>query len=399
MADNGRIICIAGAGIAGLTLALALAKKGVESVILERNETVQEFGAGLQISPNAYRALAAIGLADAISAVSFQPEGIDVLPFAGREPIVTLVLGTEIGQRFNAPYSVMHRADLATTLHDACKREPGIEILFGIEAFSIKDTDQGLTVSYKPTAGAETQLEAHAFVGADGVNSATRTKILDGPQAEYSGYVAWRTLVDIESLSGVLRPDHTSLMMGPGFHAIAYPLPHRGNFNIAVFTPEKLSVAFGIREEPHLPVDIAGDPRLKAIFDVTESWRHWPLAAVRLPKWHRGSVGLIGDAAHAMLPFQAQGAAMALEDAVILAELLSVQERAENAFNMYYAQRNRRVTRVADASKRNARIFHLSGIAGKARNAFMKMQGDHFHFRQYDWLYQYDPASPTGPAR
>lgn len=388
-----RTFHIAGAGIAGLTLALALAKHGARVTVLERNDSVQEFGAGLQISPNARRALNTLGLDDAIRAVSLEPEGIDIYPFGHKKPLTTLELGRAARERYGVPYAVMHRADLVDTLFSACKRFANIDIRFNIRNFDVTTSSKGTTLTIDAPEQKSSTAHAFAFIGADGVGSHTRTKILGGTEATYSGYVAWRTLIDIGKLAPEFSTAHTSVMWGPGFHAVAYPLPHRGQTNIALFVKESMSVAFGIRETPNLPKLVQHDPRFAKILQSTDVWTHWPLAAVKTPRWHQGPIGIIGDAAHAMLPFQAQGAAMAIEDAVILAQLLMTEQTGETAFQRFDEIRRERVTRTAAISATNGRIFHLHQPFSLGRNLVVKLQGKTGHFTRLDWLYAYDPAS------
>src|SRR3569623_3535262 len=235
----GRTIYIAGAGIAGMTLALALAKFGATVVVLERNPKVQEVGAGLQLSPNAHRVLNQLGLDKAISARSFEPESIDVYPYRAQSPVVSLELGAIMRERYGVPYSVIHRADLADILYRACKRFANIDLLFGVRNFDAVNHARGTSLVIDEAAGTSRSARVHALVGADGVRSETRTRVLNGPAATYSGYVAWRTTISMDLLKGVLAPDRTTLLFAPGYHAVCYPLPSRKVFNIALFSKEK----------------------------------------------------------------------------------------------------------------------------------------------------------------
>ncbi len=388
-----RNIYIAGAGIAGLTLALALAKLGARVTILERNDAVQEFGAGLQISPNARRALNALGLDKALRQVAFEPDGIDIYPFGHERPLTSLVLGETARERFGLPYAVMHRADLAQALFKACKPFANVDMQFGIRDFSVTNTADGVSIVIDKPGGDKQPVKANAFIGADGVGSHTRTALLSGGEASYSGYVAWRTLVDLDALSPGLSTTHTSLLWGPGFHAVAYPMPHRDKINIALFAREPLSLGFGIRPAPNLPSKARRDPRFASILERADEWTHWPLAAVSTPRWHMGRIGLIGDAAHAMLPFQAQGAAMGIEDAVMLAPMLMAESNAEAAFEQFETARRARVTRVAAMSEANGRVFHMRRPLSLARDAVVRLQGPTGHLKRLGWLYDHDPVT------
>jgi salicylate hydroxylase len=395
MSGSGRTIYVAGAGIAGLTLALALAKFGATVVLLERNKQIQEVGAGLQIGPNARRVLNQLGLDRQVQARAFEPSGIAVHAFRTRKPLVTLTLGHEFAKRFDTPYAVMHRADLADILFKACKRFANIDVLFGVRAFDVVSHARGISVIVDEAAGNARSTSAFAFVGADGVGSRSRTTVMGGPPAAYSGAVAWRTTVPMSALEKVLPVDRVTLLMAPGYHAVCYPLPYRKQFNVALFAKVKEDVAFGDDppRAPKLPWALLRSPQFDAIMAAAEdTWGFWPISTVETDTWQSGGIGLIGDAAHAMLPFQAQGAAMALEDAAILAPLLMTEPAAESAFARYEAIRRPRVERVRKLSASNAMAFHMEWPFSIARNAVIRMQGPTGHFKRLDWLYGYDPS-------
>ncbi|MFD1942042.1 FAD-dependent monooxygenase [Paradevosia shaoguanensis] len=387
---GGRSVYIAGAGIAGLTLSLALAKFGARVAILERQKTVQEIGAGLQISPNARRVLNRLGLDKAISAVSFEPEGIDVYGFRAARPMVTMELGEAARSRYGAQYAVMHRADLADVLHKATRRFANIDIAFETLSFEVETQARGVIVAHAQAGAEPRQGRAFAFVGADGINSMTRTVLLGGSTPEWTGRLAWRVLLEMSELKGLLNLNRTSVLLGPNFHAVCYPLPHRNKVNVVVFAKDRLETE---RVAPALPGGALDDERIAAIVTAGAGrWGYWPVGSVHTDHWHKGPIGLLGDAAHAMMPFQAQGAAMAIEDAAILAPLLMTEPSAEIAFERYEGLRRYRVDQVANLSAANGRAFHMRFPASLARDAVIRMQGPRGHFRRLDWLYGYDPA-------
>ncbi len=401
MSGSGRTVYIAGAGIAGMTLALALAKFGATVILMERNKSVQEVGAGLQISPNARRVLNHLGLDKQIAARSFEPTGIDVHPFRARAPLTTLELGPAVKERYGTAYAVMHRADLADVLFRACKRFASIDMLFGVRAYDVVSHARGITVTVDEADGKSRSARAFGFIGADGVNSHTRTQIMGGPEAIYTGAIAWRTTLNAAMFKGAIAPDRTTVLMAPGYHAVCYPLPHRKQFNIALFAKEKAEQVFGASppKEPTLPWAALRSPQFDAIMEAAKgAWGFWPLFTVETDIWHDGGVGLIGDAAHAMLPFQAQGAAMAIEDAAILAPLLMTEPTAESALQRFVALRRTRVQRVEALSKSNGFAFHLEWPFTLARDAVIAVQGRRGHFRRLDWLYGYDAAPESGIA-
>ena len=387
-----RTIYIAGAGIAGLTLALGLAKFGLQVVVLERNSEISAFGAGLQISPNARKVLDSLGLGEAIAEKSFAPEGIDILPDGRSEPLQTLVLGSEIADRFGAPYAVMHRADLVEILFAAARRFANIDVVFGVSDIAVHSEGPAVTVTAEEPDGKTRRAQPFSFIGADGVRSQTRTHVLGGPEARYTGKVAWRALVEPDQLAGSVRLDRTSLLLGSDFHMVVYPLPHRNAVNLALFTQEAQS-DLGVLDQRAPRIRSKRNRRLASILDaVGDRWTPWVLSTVELDSWHKGAIGLIGDAAHAMLPFQAQGAAMAIEDAAVLAPLLAASPNADHALTRFFALRHQRVRRVQDVSRSNGKVFHMRFPLSLARNAVIGMEGSRGHFKRLDWLYGYDPG-------
>ncbi|WP_137152319.1 FAD-dependent oxidoreductase [Devosia sp. FKR38] len=399
MPDTGQTFFIAGAGISGLTLALALAQRGGRVTVLERNERISEFGAGLQISPNARRVLDRLGLDSAVAGVSLEPTGIDLFPQDATTPLTTLALGPAMRSRFGAPYVVMHRADLVETLYQAARRDRAINVLFGVRQWDVVSHARGVSVSIDTADGEARTSRGKAFIGADGVHSQTRRQVLEGPDARFGERVAWRTLLPFDAVRAQLGLDRVTVLFAPDYHVVCYPLPHRGQVNIALFVhgPASVDKAGSV---PALP-GTRRNPRLAAILAAAgNSWTPWPLYTVTTPVWHRGHIGLIGDAAHAMVPFQAQGAAMGIEDAAVLAPLLLDTDDAEAAFARYAAIRQPRVSRVARTSLNNGRIFHLGWPMSKARDSVIVAQGPTGHLNRLSWLYGHDAqAADTASSR
>ncbi len=392
MPARGRSYIIAGAGISGMTLALALAKFGATVVVLERHANVQEFGAGLQISPNARRVLDQLGLDAEMTRTSFEPEALDTYPQGRRKPLVSMELGGLMRERFGAPYAVMHRADLANVLYKACRRFANIDLIYGVRNWDVESHARGASVAVDEASGQSRTTRADGFIGADGVHSHTRQAALSGPAAHFHNRIAWRVLVPTDSVSSQISLERVSVFFGAGFHLVCYPLPHRGQVNLALFTKAKSPHAGD--SQPHL---IRPGAKVAAIMAAASGrWTPWPMYSVDTPVWHKGNIGLIGDAAHAMLPFQAQGAAMGIEDAAVLAPLLIRSDNAETAYARYAAMRQPRVRKVAALSATNGRIFHLPWPLSMGRDLVMAQQGPRAHLARLGWIYEHD-ACDFGP--
>ncbi|NOZ32313.1 MAG: hypothetical protein GXP01_04385 [Alphaproteobacteria bacterium] len=393
--DPERTVYIAGAGIAGLTLALCLAKFGFTVVVLEREKAPLPFGAGLQISSNARYILNLLGLDKAVSRASFEPEALDIYPFGRPTPIQSLRFGQTALRRYGVPYATMHRADLAEVLLTAAKQHTSIALYYGVGDTEIVEHSLGISAQVQLADHTLRTVRPFAFIGADGVHSHTRTRLLNGPPARYTGLVAWRALVPRGVLENLVAPDRTSLMFGPGTHIVIYPLPAHEKFNVVMFTKVAKKHLGDAKRMGHPRLDryyVRRCELVRTLFSaIGDNWTTWPLNAVQTDTWYRGPVGLIGDAAHAMLPFQAQGAAMAIEDAALLASELHRAAKPHTAFSRYEALRRPRVERVARISARNGTIFHLPGPLCYARDRVVAGRNPVTHFSSLDWLYAYDP--------
>ncbi len=391
-----KTVYIAGAGIAGLTLALALAKLDVRVVVLEKTAELQIEGAGLQISPNARKVLDRLGLDEALRKHGFSTDAIDIYPFKRATPLISLTQGATVEQRFGAQYMVIHRADLAQVLMSACQQHANIEFQFGVQGFDMEAHQKGLSLTIEQRKGQFHNVRPFAFIGADGVHSETRRRILDGPDAVYSGYMAWRALIPASMMKDQINFNHTSLMWAPGYHIIAYPHPERHVVNIALFSKEDITGYAQSRkvQSPLIPKIGFSCKRTKSIIYAAEGgWKKWPLYAAKTSTWHKGPIGIIGDAAHAMLPYQAQGAAMAIEDAGELAPLLANEDSATDALAKFQSLRQQRVNRVVKTSARNGEIYHMSWPFSIARDIVVSLQGPTAHLKRLEWLYGYEAAN------
>lgn len=376
---SGRVE-IAGAGIAGLTTALFLARAGFEVDVAERALSLEPVGAGLQLSPNATRLLDRLGLLPALQAASVAPEAIELRDARNLKPLASVTLGDFAARRWGAPYLVIHRGDLQGILLDATLREPQISIRFGSEI--------------------DPATKADLTIGADGVWSTMRARIPGTSPASFSGHVAWRALVEachsaFANLTAHLSPNSVSALLAPSFHLVAYPVRQGQALNLVAIMPGKAGAegwSQGVADMAPLPNDRSG--ALRDLLSGVGDWTRWPLHAVNPSgKWGEASGFLVGDAAHAMTPYAAQGAAMAIEDGAALAATLIASSDIASALARYEAVRRPRLARVAARARFNRFVWHAAGPIAIARNLALKTRDPQRLAADFDWLYGHDASA------
>jgi salicylate hydroxylase len=390
-------IVIAGAGIGGLTAALAVAQAGRRVHLIERAAKIEEVGAGFQIAPNAGRALARLGLEEALSAVALEPQGINVR--RGRDGAVLARLDvSDVRAQWGAPFRVFHRADLQQVLLQAALEHPQIEIRTGTRLGEFEDRDGVVRLRAHGPEGVD-EIVAAGLVGADGQRSAVRAHLLpterDAPV--YSGRTAWRALIPTELAPPELRARESHLWLLPGAHVVHYPLRDGSIINVVVIVSEPPRHTEGAAilalDGPELARHLRRQQpaeMLAALIEAGASFRHWPLfARPPLKRWSRGGVTLLGDAAHPMMPFLAQGAAQAIEDAEALGlAFRQLGASVERAFAAYEAKRIGRAAKIVRASWRQGEYFHLSGLAASARDLTIRALGGRGMLARNAWLYR-----------
>lgn len=389
-----RTIAIAGAGIGGLVAALALDAAGHTVILVERRTGFSEVGAGLQLSPNASRVLIGLGLGAALRRAADMPPRVAVRDLPSGRTLGAVQLGRPFQERFGAPYYVIHRADLQTLLLDAVRARAGIRLMMGREATGLAETATGVSLTLESGHGARSEtLDADLVVAADGVRSRLRDH-LDATPLRPCGQAAWRALVPREAAPEELRGDETGLWLGRGHHVVHYPVSRGQQINVVAVIPEKLgSEGWGQLGEPAiLRARLhTAHPALAALLAVPDSWLVWSLvdrpAARPLA---RGRIALLGDAAHPILPFLAQGAALAIEDAAALAGALA-QADVPEAMDAYARARTARVRQVRKAARANGRTYHAGGLTRLARNLVMGRLSPARMSERYAWLYGWAP--------
>lgn len=401
---NNKVV-VAGGGIGGLACALALARAGVEVDLLEQATAFGEVGAGLQLGPNAVRVLDSWGLTEALHAVAAFPEALRVRDAHRSALLGTLRLGAPSRARYGQPYATIHRVDLHSLLLAAVQREPRVRLHLDSRLAGYEELPAGVRV----TGEDEAVYAADALVGADGLWSRVRREMLGAQPARVSGHLAYRGMVRAEDLPGPLRQPVVTAWLGPHLHVVHYPVRRGELFNVVAVVEGLLGHGHGgpagsdpqswshdARQADLLRALGPVCPDLRAMLDLVGEWTLWALndrAPLAGPEEQaRGRVALLGDAAHPLRPYLAQGAAMAIEDAWTLGRLAGAANGQPDwaaLFARYAQTRWQRNARVQRRSQRNGTIFHASGALRLARNAAMAALGE--SLMDNPWLYSGPP--------
>ncbi len=394
-----RNIIIAGAGIGGLTASLALAQRGFRVVLLDQAERLDEAGAGLQLSPNASRILIGLGLEHRLAADAVAPATIDICSSHGA---VLTRLPLDYGTaRYGAPYWVTHRADLQAALLEAVRANPDIELKLGTRAEDFVVHGNGISVGCRQGPKAADQVGI-ALICADGLWSRLRLRLGQREAPSFRRRIAWRALVPVSDWPEALRGNTVRLWLGQGAHLVHYPVKGGALINV-------VAIVGGQWDKPGWSEP--GDPREIALrFDdwrwsklaraavaAPQQWHKWALYDLPpLRRWGDGPVTLLGDAAHPMLPFLAQGAAMAIEDAAVLAASFArTPDDVNGSLRRYERMRRRRTRKAQRGARRNSRNYHLSAAEAVVRNLTLRAISGKMLLRSYDWLYDWRPTPPT----
>jgi salicylate hydroxylase len=388
-------ILIVGGGLGGLTTALALARRGCSARVLEGAPEFGAIGYGIQFGPNVFRVLDRIGVSDQVLAVADFPPAVLMLDALSGNELVRIPAGPSFRARFKHPYIVVHRIDLHNVLLEACRQSDAIELVS--EAMGTGFEDRGDRVSVT-TADGRT-FEGAALIGADGLGSRTRAQIHKEGAPQLNGYVAHRTIVPMPQVpDGVSRAD-VVLWGGPGYHIVHYPLRHGTLFNlVAVFRTNSFAEkSSSERYRSDLKETYrSAHPAMRALLPMMDLHRRWAISdRDPIRHWGKGRVTLLGDAAHPTLQSLAQGACMAIEDGLCLAD--SVDLAAGDfaaAFRQYEAARLLRTARVTLESRHIWEFYHAGGIAREVRNQTTAAWSEDSLYDCLAWLYDGFPFRP-----
>lgn len=389
MTSRGPVV-IAGGGIAGLAAAIALAKRDIASIVCERRSDFSESGAGIQIGPNGTRLLAGLGVAAHLQPFAAIPDGLNVMSGITGARLSRLPLGSWVAARHGAPYWTTHRKDVQTALLAVARVSPLIMLRTACDVRAWQQVGNGIAAQI---SGGET-VTGRTLLIADGVRSRLRQFFGGRTELRATGSAALRGVVSGRAEGPAANDVH--IWLGPGSHAVHYPVRRGNETAVVLITRSSLSA-----DDWSVPVDVkeiraiarSAPDALRQLIGRVGEWRQWPLVRSRhLQRWSDGSAALIGDAAHPILPYLAQGGVMAIEDAVTVAAALQSGDDDTAALARWALSRQHRVRRVQAAAESNGRIYHLDGLAARARDlALRSLSGGHLMSR-YDWLYGWKPT-------
>ena len=387
---------IVGGGIGGLAAALACGQAGARPQVLERAATFSEVGAGIQMGPNVTRTLHAWGLAEDLKEIGFVPRKLDAKDTQTGQIIGTLRLGQRSLDSYGAPYFTVHRADLHRVFLKKIMSSGQAELRLDSEVQGLQQNADGIQISGTNLPASLTELsKSAAMVGADGLWSKTRQFVVPPTAPRVTGLLAYRALVPMQSIPEKLRLQDVNVWVGPRVHAVLYPVKCGEYLNLVVVVqgPPPASLDDWDHAGNKQDLEAAMGPihaDLRNMLAAVPSWRLWPLCdrpPIKGPhEMAKGRIALLGDAAHPMRPFLAQGAGMAIEDAAELARSWARADlQVEDRLQMYAQARWARNAQVQQRSIRNGQIFHLQGPLRWGRNAAMKLMGE--PLMDVPWLY------------
>ncbi len=398
-----RQALIAGGGIGGLAAGLACSRAGWQVGLFERGSEFSEVGAGIQLGPNVVKVLNAWGLDKALAQVAAFPERLQVRSALTGEALAALCLGDQAVQRYGAPYATLHRADLHQLLMNALAAQTGVQLHLNTAVESVTQTPHAVHLRTRPGTvaadGLTREVEGDALIAADGLWSGVRAQLLGDGQPRVTGHLAYRALLAQHSLPAPLRSNQITVWLGPWLHVVQYPVRGGEWLNVVAIVHGRIEVDAQSWDHSSNAADLRAAladtcAPLQSLMETVPEWRLWALhdrAPLSGPdEMARGRVALLGDAAHPMRPYLAQGAGMAIEDAACLGQLLGLaqgqtQDDVVARLQRYAALRWQRNARVQARAIRNGQIFHLDGVALWGRDAALKLLGA--RLLDVPWLY------------
>jgi 3-hydroxybenzoate 6-monooxygenase len=380
-------VLVAGGGIGGLAAALALARRGLAVRVLEQSEKIGEIGAGIQLGPNAFSAFDALGVGEAARARAVYIDRLMMMDAVDESEVASMPVGESFRKRFGNPYAVTHRADMHMSLLEGVRATGTIELATSTRIDRVEQDESGVTAI-------DAHGKAHrgaALVACDGVKSSIRAQLVNDP-VRVTGHVVYRAVADARDFPADLKLNAPCLWAGPDCHLVHYPLRGGEQYNVVVTfhsrKQEEWGVTEGSRDEVMSYFEGIG-PRPRRLLDLPKSWKRWATADREpIGRWSFGRVTLLGDAAHPMMQYLAQGACMAMEDAVTLGEALhAAGGDFEAGFAAYERARVARTARVVLMTREMGRIYHAKGVERLVRNDLWRGRTPERYYDAVEWLY------------
>ncbi|MGW3183780.1 3-hydroxybenzoate 6-monooxygenase [Kitasatospora sp. NPDC001119] len=383
-------VIVAGGGIGGLATALGLVRAGQQVIVLERSEQFRELGAGIQLGPNAFKAMTRLGIGELPYQCAVFIEELRLMDAVQGGPLTWLPLGERFRERFGAPYAVVHRGELHRTLLRAC-RDAGVVLRPGCAVQRYEQIGDGVRVFL---AGGE-GVSGAALVGADGLHSAVRQQLAGDGAPRVSGHVTYRSLIPSDRMPAALRQSAAVLWAGPKCHLVHYPLVGGAYYNAVITCDSGATEA--VSGEPVSDEEVARQfasvcAEARSLVEAGGDWRRWVLCdRPPLENWQEERVVLLGDAAHPMLQYAAQGACMALEDAACLAGHIDGEHPDfVKVFARYTADRRERTAHVQTVSRLLGKeLYHPQGRAAEARDSMLATLDEAALHNKLSWLYEH----------
>lgn len=391
-------VLVAGGGIGGLAAALALTRQGFHVKVLEQAPEIGEIGAGIQLGPNAFHAFDALGVGEKARSRAVYTDYMVMHDAIDEYQVGKIPTGEAFIKRFGNPYAVIHRVDVHTSLYEGAQETGKVEVVTSTRVERIEQDEHSVTV-YDQHGNAHQGI---ALIGADGVKSVVRAQFVNDP-ARITGHVVYRAVVDKKDFPVDLQWNAASIWVGPNCHLVHYPLRGGEQYNVVVTfhsrKQEEWGVTDGSKEEVQSYFqDIC--PKARQLIDLPKSWRRWATADREpIGQWSFGRVTLLGDAAHPTTQYMAQGACMAIEDAVTLGEALRVNNNDfVKAFDLYQRARVARTARIVLSGREMGRLYHAKGVERLVRNDLWRGRTPERFYDAMEWLYGWNVSNCLSAA-
>ena len=391
-------VLVAGGGIGGLAAALALTRQGFHVKVLEQAPEIGEIGAGIQLGPNAFHAFDALGVGEKARSRAVYTDYMVMHDAIDEYQVGKIPTGEAFRKRFGNPYAVIHRVDVHTSLYEGAQETGKVEVVTSTRVERIEQDAHSVTVT-------DQHGNAHkgiALIGADGVKSVVRAQFVNDP-ARITGHVVYRAVVDKKDFPVDLQWNAASIWVGPNCHLVHYPLRGGEQYNVVVTFHSRQQEDWGVTDGSKEEVqsyfqDIC--PTARQLIDLPKSWRRWATADREpIGQWSFGRVTLLGDAAHPTTQYMAQGACMAIEDAVTLGEALRVNNNDfVKAFDLYQRARVARTARIVLSGREMGRLYHAKGVERLVRNDLWRGRTPERFYDAVEWLYGWNVGNCLSAA-